>query len=48
MLLQSLVLMAAETTEAEESFPNAFVVGGGALLILLTLLFITTRFDRDR
>ena len=39
--------MAAETTEAEESFPNPFVVGGGALLILLTLLFITTRFDRD-
>ena len=40
--------MAAETTEAEGSFPNAYVVGGEALLILLTLLFITTRFDHDR
>jgi hypothetical protein len=48
MLTQSLALMAAETTEVENSFPNEFVVGGGALLILLTLLFITTRFDRDR
>jgi hypothetical protein len=48
MLTQSLVLIAAETTEAEEAFPNPYVVGGGALLILLALLFITTRFDRDR
>lgn len=27
---------------------NAYVTGGGALLALLLLLWITTRFNRDR
>ncbi|MFD7547620.1 MULTISPECIES: hypothetical protein [unclassified Streptomyces] len=27
---------------------NPFVVGGGALFVLLLLLWITTRFNRDR
>ncbi|MFI6942737.1 hypothetical protein ACIBI4_25985 [Streptomyces sp. NPDC050418] len=27
---------------------NAYLIGGGALFVLLLLLFITTRFNRDR
>lgn len=27
---------------------NPYVTGGGALLVLLLLLWITTRFNRDR
>jgi hypothetical protein len=27
---------------------NPIVTGGGALLILLVLLFLTTRFNKDR
>jgi hypothetical protein len=32
---------------AHESL-NAYVIGGGALFALLLLLWITTRFNRDR
>ncbi len=34
--------------ESEGSTLNAYFVGGSALFILLLLLFITTRFNRDR
>lgn len=32
----------------EHSSLNAYVTGGGALLVLFLLLWITTRFNRDR
>lgn len=41
-----LQLLASEGGEYENLNPAA--VGGGALLVLLLLLWITTRFNRDR
>jgi hypothetical protein len=43
---QTLALLAAEGEHS--GGPNAYVTGGGALLALLLLLWITTRFNRDR
>ncbi|WP_328386867.1 hypothetical protein OHS81_24810 [Streptomyces sp. NBC_00400] len=42
---QPLVSLAAEGGHASLS---PFVTGGGALFVLLLLLWITTRFNRDR
>ncbi|WP_328440687.1 hypothetical protein OHA71_33665 [Streptomyces sp. NBC_00444] len=45
-----LVTLAAEGEEhggSHESL-NAYLTGGGALFVLLLLLWITTRFNRDR
>ncbi|MFD7628185.1 hypothetical protein ACFV7Q_19460 [Streptomyces sp. NPDC059851] len=47
----SLVLLASEGAEQHggnhESL-NPYVTGGGALLILLLMLWVTTRLNRDR
>ncbi|MER6995029.1 hypothetical protein [Streptomyces sp. NPDC000410] len=37
----------AEGGGSHESL-NPYVTGGGALLVLLLLLWVTTRFNRDR
>ncbi|MDJ1130393.1 hypothetical protein [Streptomyces iconiensis] len=42
-----LTLASGEHSERHESL-SPFVVGGGALLALFLLLWITTRFNRDR
>ncbi|MEV1077648.1 hypothetical protein AB0I98_05245 [Streptomyces sp. NPDC050211] len=45
-----LVTLAAEGEEhgGDHESLNAYLTGGGALFILLLLLWITTRFNRDR
>ncbi|NGO09738.1 hypothetical protein G5C60_19555 [Streptomyces sp. HC44] len=45
-----LVQIAAEGEEHSGNHEslNAYLTGGGALFILLLLLWITTRFNRDR
>ncbi|MDO0933086.1 hypothetical protein QQY66_15810 [Streptomyces sp. DG2A-72] len=45
-----LVTLAAEGEEHSGNHEslNAYLTGGGALFILLLLLWITTRFNRDR
>ncbi|MDQ0990880.1 hypothetical protein [Streptomyces sp. V3I7] len=45
-----LVTLAAEGGEhgGNHDSLNPFLTGGGALFILLLLLWITTRFNRDR
>jgi hypothetical protein len=45
-----LVSLAAEGEEhgGNHESLNAYLTGGGALFILLLLLWITTRFNRDR
>ncbi|MEU5207794.1 hypothetical protein [Streptomyces sp. NPDC020742] len=46
---QSLVSLAAEPGhEGGHASLSPYVTGGGALFILLLLLWITTRFNRDR
>ncbi|GFE16979.1 hypothetical protein Sgleb_50260 [Streptomyces glebosus] len=46
---QSLATLAAEPGHAGgHASLSPFVTGGGALFILLLLLWITTRFNRDR
>ena len=46
---QSLATLAAEPGhEGGHASLSPFVTGGGALFILLLLLWITTRFNRDR
>ncbi|MFG2832331.1 hypothetical protein ACGFWI_33525 [Streptomyces sp. NPDC048434] len=46
---QSLVSLAAEPGhEGGHASLSPFVTGGGALFVLLLLLWITTRFNRDR
>jgi hypothetical protein len=37
----------AESSDAHHSL-NPFVTGGGALAVLLVLLYLTTRFNKDR
>ncbi|MET8682110.1 hypothetical protein ABZW18_32185 [Streptomyces sp. NPDC004647] len=46
----ALVALAAEGGEhsSEHASLNPYLTGGGALFILLLLLWITTRFNRDR
>lgn len=46
----ALVALAAEGGEhgGEHATLNPYLTGGGALAALLLLLFITTRFNRDR
>ncbi|CAL9538171.1 hypothetical protein [Streptomyces sp. enrichment culture] len=45
-----LVTLAAEGGEhgGNHESLNPYLAGGGALFVLLLLLFITTRFNRDR
>ncbi|MBC9716264.1 MULTISPECIES: hypothetical protein [Streptomyces] len=45
-----LATLAAEGGEhgGEHESLNAYLTGGGALFVLLLLLWITTRFNRDR
>lgn len=45
-----LVSLAAEGEEhgGNHESLNAYLTGGGALFVLLLLLWITTRFNRDR
>lgn len=43
----ALVALASEKGGEHESL-SPYLTGGGALLTLLLLLFITTRFNRDR
>ncbi|WP_026220666.1 hypothetical protein [Wenjunlia vitaminophila] len=43
----TLLAEASEHSNKHESL-NPYLTGGGALLALLLLLFITTRFNRDR
>ncbi|WP_181160531.1 hypothetical protein [Streptomyces solincola] len=43
----SLVTLAAEHTEHNPSL-NPYLTGGGALVVLFLLLWVTTRFNRDR
>ncbi|BDM67342.1 hypothetical protein HEK616_08290 [Streptomyces nigrescens] len=46
---QSLVSLAAEPGhEGGHASLSPFVTGGGALFVLLLLLWVTTRFNRDR
>ena len=47
---QSLVTLAAEGRSTAATTPSLspYLTGGGALFILLLLLWITTRFNRDR
>ncbi|MGW7574057.1 hypothetical protein [Streptomyces sp. NPDC054765] len=46
---QSLVSLAADPGhEGGHASLSPFVTGGGALIVLLLLLWITTRFNRDR
>lgn len=42
------VLLLASEGGQHESSPNAYAIGAGALTALLLLLWITTRFNRDR
>jgi hypothetical protein len=46
----ALVTLASEGAEhgGEHASLNPYLTGGGALFILLLLLWITTRFNRDR
>ncbi|MER5972354.1 hypothetical protein ABT112_21880 [Streptomyces sp. NPDC002055] len=46
----ALVTLAAEGAEhsSEHESLNPYLTGGGALVVLLLLLWITTRFNRDR
>lgn len=44
----SLVSLAAEGGEHAHEGLNPYAVGAGALATLLLLLWITTRFNRDR
>jgi hypothetical protein len=43
----ALVALASEKGGEHESL-TPYLTGGGALFVLLLLLFITTRFNRDR
>ncbi|MFI9624682.1 hypothetical protein [Streptomyces sp. NPDC052042] len=45
-----LVTLAAEGGEQGGNHPslNPYIVGGGAFIALMVLLWITTRFNRDR
>lgn len=43
-----LVTVAAEGEQGATTSLNPFLTGGGALFVLLLLLWITTRFNRDR
>ncbi|MER6306065.1 MULTISPECIES: hypothetical protein [unclassified Streptomyces] len=46
---QSLVSLAAEPGhEGGHASLSPFLTGGGALFVLLLLLWVTTRFNRDR
>lgn len=45
---QTLATLAAEGEHSGHGSLNPYVTGGGALLALLLLLWITTRFNRDR
>lgn len=47
---QSLVTLANSGGEHVDEHPSLspYITGGGALLALLLLLWITTRFNRDR
>ncbi|UQA95425.1 hypothetical protein [Streptomyces halobius] len=45
---QSLVSLAADGHGGEHESINPYLTGGGALFVLLLLLWITTRFNRDR
>ncbi|MET7934058.1 hypothetical protein [Streptomyces sp. NPDC005322] len=46
----ALTTLAAEGGEHTDTHPSItpYMTGGGALVILLLLLWITTRFNRDR
>ncbi|MET7761673.1 hypothetical protein [Streptomyces sp. NPDC005336] len=46
----ALTTLAAEGGEHTDTHPtiSPFMTGGGALVILFLLLWITTRFNRDR
>ncbi|GAA2440645.1 hypothetical protein [Streptomyces macrosporus] len=47
--VHTLTLLASSgAQEGGEHGANPYVTGGGALLALLLLLWITTRFNRDR
>ncbi|WP_199185870.1 hypothetical protein [Streptomyces carminius] len=46
--VHSLTLLAAENGEHGEATVNPYVTGVGAFLALMLLLWITTRFNRDR
>ncbi|MFF0432178.1 hypothetical protein ACFYU9_08145 [Streptomyces sp. NPDC004327] len=44
----NLVTLAEGAEGGNHDSLNPFVTGGGALLVLLLLLWVTTRFNRDR
>ncbi len=49
MPIQSIALAAAEKVEAQQAVDiNPFVYGATALIVLLALLFIITRFNINR
>jgi len=45
---QTLAFLAEHGEHSEHGSLNPYVTGGGALAALLLLLWITTRFNRDR
>lgn len=46
MTAETLTLLAE--AEGKHDSLNPYLTGGGAFVLLLLLLFITTRFNRDR
>ncbi|MEU9128925.1 hypothetical protein AB0D08_12595 [Kitasatospora sp. NPDC048540] len=46
--LSALTQLAAESEGGNHDSLNPYLTGGSALFILLLLLFVTTRFNRDR
>ena len=51
--VHTLTLLASGASGAEngqhgDAAVNPYLTGGGALLVLLLLLWVTTRFNRDR
>ncbi|HEX5567643.1 MAG TPA: hypothetical protein VFY14_12090 [Streptomyces sp.] len=46
--VHTLTLLASGAEGGQHESLNPFAAGGGALLFLLLLLWVTTRFNRDR